>query len=232
MARPIVIDTDPGIDDAVAILLALGSPELDVKALVAVAGNAALPVTERNARALVELAERRDLPVFAGRDRPLRQPPQDAIEAHGEGDLGALHLPEPTIPLCPGGVDFLIRSVREAPPGTVTWCALGPLTNIAAAFIEAPDIAANLGELVIMGGATRGPGNMTPAAEFNFHVDPHAAAIVFDSGAPITLAPLDVTRQLRQHAAAASPGWAGQATGRGRRSRPSAPGATVAAANG
>ena len=220
MARPVIIDTDPGIDDAVAILLALGSPELDVKALVAVAGNAALPVTERNARALMELAERRDLPVFAGCDRPLRRPPQDAIEAHGEGGLGALHLPEPTIPLRPGGVDFLIRSVREATPGSVTWCALGPLTDIAAAFVEAPDMAANLRELVIMGGATRGPGNMTPAAEFNFHVDPHAAAIVFDSGAPITLVPLDVTRQLRS----TRPRLArlrGSATGRGRRSRPS-----------
>jgi purine nucleosidase len=196
MARPVIIDTDPGIDDAVAILLALGSPELDVRALVAVAGNAALPITERNARALLELAERRDLPVLSGRDRPLRQPPRDAIVAHGEGGLGALHLPEPTAPLRPGGVDFLIRSVREAASGTVTWCALGPLTNIAAAFTEAPDIAANLGELVIMGGATRGPGNMTPAAEFNFHVDPHAAAIVFESGAQITLVPLEVTRQL------------------------------------
>ena len=197
MTRPIIIDTDPGIDDAVAILLALGAPELDVTALVAVAGNAGFVVTERNARALAELAERRDLPVFAGRDRPLRQPLRDAVEAHGAGGLGALHLPEPTIPLRSGGIDFLVRSVREASPGTVTWCALGPLTDIAAAFVEAPDIAANLGELVIMGGATRGPGNVTPAAEFNFHVDPHAAAIVFESGATITLMPLEVTQQLR-----------------------------------
>jgi purine nucleosidase len=196
MARAVIIDTDPGIDDAVAILLAAASPELDVTALIAVAGNAALPVTERNARALLELAERRDLPVFSGRNRPLRQPPTDAIAAHGEGGLGALDLPEPTIPLRPGGVDLLIRSVREAPPATVTWCALGPLTDIAAAFMEAPEIAANLRELVIMGGATRSPGNVTPAAEFNIHVDPHAAAIVFDSGAPITLVPLEVTRQL------------------------------------
>lgn len=196
MGRPIIIDTDPGIDDAVAILLALGSPELGVEALVAVAGNAALPVTERNARALAELAERRDLPVFAGRDRPLRRPSSDAIVAHGEGGLGALHLPPPTVPLRPGGVDFLIRGVRETAPGSVTWCALGPLTDIAAAFTAAPDIAANLRELVIMGGATRSPGNVTPAAEFNIHVDPHAAAIVFASGAPITLVPLEVTRQL------------------------------------
>jgi purine nucleosidase len=196
MNLPVIIDTDPGIDDAVAILLALGSPELDVNALVAVAGNAALPVTERNARALLELAERPDLPVFEGRDRPLRQSPRDAIEAHGKGGLGALHLPEPAIALRPDGVDFLIRSVRNAPPGTVTWCALGPLTDIAAAFTKAPDIAANLRELVIMGGATRSPGNATPAAEFNIHVDPEAAAIVFESGAPITLVPLEVTRQL------------------------------------
>ncbi|HEY1798417.1 MAG TPA: nucleoside hydrolase [Stellaceae bacterium] len=196
MTRPIIIDTDPGIDDAVAILLALGSPGLDVEALVAVAGNAPLPITERNARALLELAERGDLPVFAGRDRPLRRPPTDAIAAHGKGGLGALHLPPPAVPVRPGGVDLLVRSVREAPPRTMTWCALGPLTNIAAAFVEAPEIAANLRELVIMGGATRRPGNVTPAAEFNIHVDPHAAAIVFESGAPITLVPLEVTRQL------------------------------------
>lgn len=196
MARLILIDTDPGIDDAVAILFALGSPEFHVQALVAVAGNAALAVTERNARALAELAERSGLPVFAGHDRPLRQPLHDAIEAHGEGGLGALHLPEPRARRRHGGVDFLIRSVREAEPGSVTWCALGPLTNIAAALTKAPDIAANLAELVIMGGATRGPGNVTPAAEFNIHVDPHAAAIVFASGAPITLVPLEVTRQL------------------------------------
>ena len=198
MTHRVIIDTDPGIDDAVAILFALGSPELDVTALVAVAGNAPLAIVERNARALAELAQRRDLPVFLGRDRPLRRPLRDAIAAHGEGGLGALQLPEPAaLPQLQEGVEFLVGSVRRAPPRTVTWCALGPLTNIAAALTEAPEIAANLANLVIMGGATREPGNVTPAAEFNFYVDPHAAAIVFESGAPITLVPLDVTRQLR-----------------------------------
>ncbi|HEX3882545.1 MAG TPA: nucleoside hydrolase [Stellaceae bacterium] len=197
MVQRIIIDTDPGIDDAIAILFALGSPELDVKALVAVAGNAPLAIVERNARALCELAERPGLPVFSGRDRPLRRPLGDAIAAHGEGGLGALRLPEPGIAAQPqDGVEFLVETARRAPPRTVTWCALGPLTNIAAALTEAPEIAANLANLVIMGGATREPGNMTPAAEFNFYVDPHAAAIVFESGAPIILVPLDVTRQL------------------------------------
>ncbi|HVC52637.1 MAG TPA: nucleoside hydrolase [Stellaceae bacterium] len=198
MAQDIVIDTDPGIDDAVAILLALGSPELNVLGLVAVAGNAPLAVTEANARRLCELAGRADLPVYLGAAKPLRRVGRTAEHAHGDGGLGLLHLPPPSIGARDEpGVDFLIRMVRQAPPGTVTWCALGPLTNIAAALTRAPDLAGRLAGLVVMGGASLALGNVTPAAEFNFHVDPDAAAIVFDSGAPITVVTLDLTRQLR-----------------------------------
>jgi purine nucleosidase len=194
MPRPIIIDTDPGIDDAVAILLALAAPELAVQGLVAVAGNLPLPATARNARAIAELAGRPDIPVFAGCPRPLGGTPPDAAQVHGEGGLGRLVLPPPGVALREQhGVMWLIETLRGAAPGSLTLCALGPLTNIAAALVMAPEMAAGLGELVIMGGGSRG--NITPAAEFNIHCDPQAAAIVFDSGLPITLVPLDATEQ-------------------------------------
>ena len=198
MPRQIIIDTDPGIDDAVAILLALASPELEVTGLVAVAGNLPLPVTERNARALVELAGRPDIPVFAGCPRPMGRAPVRAEHVHGGAGLGGLMLPAPAAALRPEhGVDFLIASLRSAAPKSLTLCALGPLTNLAAALVMAPDITAGIAEIVLMGGNARVRGNITPAAEFNIHVDPHAAAIVFDSGVPITMVPLDVTAELR-----------------------------------
>jgi purine nucleosidase len=196
--RPILIDTDPGIDDAVAILLALASPELSIEAIVAVAGNLPLDITERNARAICELAGRPDIPVYAGSGRPLSRLPITAEHFHGENGLRRLALPAPTMALRePSGVDATIDLLRAAPAQSVTWCALGPLTNVAAALGRAPDIAAGVAELVLMGGASRALGNVTPAAEFNIHADPHAAAIVFDSLLPITLIPLDVTHQVR-----------------------------------
>ena len=196
MTRPIIIDTDPGIDDGVAILLALGSPEIDVLALTAVAGNAALSITERNARAIAELAGRGELPVYAGCPRPLGPQPDYAIGAHGDGGLGDLMLVPPAVPVRPEhAVVYLVETLRHAPLGSITLCALGPLTNIAAALVLAPDIGAAVAELVVMGGGTRG--NVTPAAEFNTHADPGAAAIVFASGLPITLVPLDITEQVR-----------------------------------
>ena len=196
--RRLLIDTDPGIDDAVAILLALASPELAVEALVAVAGNLPLAVTERNARAVLELAGRRDIPVHAGAARPISRTPVTAELVHGESGLGTLILPAPTMPLrSRNGLDFTIELLRAAPAGSITWCALGPLTNVALALVEAPEIAGRVAELVLMGGASRALGNMTPAAEFNIHADPHAAEIVFDSGLPITMVPLDVTHQVR-----------------------------------
>ncbi|HEV2187979.1 MAG TPA: nucleoside hydrolase [Stellaceae bacterium] len=194
----VVIDTDPGIDDAVAIVLALASPELTVEGIVAVAGNVPLSVTERNARAVCELAGRPDIGVYAGCTVPMTRAAITAEHFHGEEGLGTLALPAPSMTLrAQHGVDFTVELLRAAPPGSVTWCALGPLTNIAMALVKAPDIVAGVRELVLMGGASRALGNVTPAAEFNIHADPHAAEIVFDSGMPITMIPLDATHQVR-----------------------------------
>ena len=198
MPRPIIIDTDPGIDDAVAILLALASPELAVLGLVAVAGNLPLAATARNARRIVELAGRPEVPVYAGCPRPLSRTPIAAEDAHGTGGLGDLVLPPPAVPLrSEHGVLYLIEKLRGAEPNSITLCALGPLSNIAVALVAAPDIVAGIGELVIMGGASHGRGNASPAAEFNIFADPHAAALVFESGLKITMVPLDVTEEVR-----------------------------------
>lgn len=197
MPRQIIIDTDPGTDDAVAILLALGSPELQVLGLVAVAGNAPLGTTERNARAILELAGRPEIPVYAGCPRPIGQAVPPPEYPHGDSGLGELELPVPNLALQrQHGVDFLIDALCAAPPRSLTVCALAPLTNIAAAFVKAPEIAERIAELVVMGGASYALGNITPVAEFNIHADPIAAAVVFDSGAPITMIPLDLTHQV------------------------------------
>ena len=198
MRRRIIIDTDPGIDDAVALLLALAAPEdLEILGIVAVAGNLPLASTERNARRVCELAGRNDVPVYAGCARPLLRPLTTAEHIHGETDRDRLLLPEPTMPpQTQHGVDFLVETLGAAEAGAVTLCALGPLTNIAMALVKAPEIATKIGELVIMGGACFEPGNVTPVAEFNILVDPHAAEICFKSGIPITLIPLDLTHQV------------------------------------
>jgi purine nucleosidase len=196
MATPIIIDCDPGQDDALAILLALASPEdLEVLAVTAVAGNVPLVLTEKNARKIVELAGRGDVPVFAGCGRPLVRPPVTAEHVHGRTGLDGADLPEPAIPLAPGhAVDAIIDLVRGRPAGTVTICPVGPLTNVAAALTKAPDIARRIRQIVLMGGAI-GEGNTTPSAEFNVYVDPHAARIVFEAGIPIVMHGLDVTHQ-------------------------------------
>ena len=153
---------------------------------------------ERNARAICELAGRADVPVYAGCPRPLRGDMISAVYFHGETGLGPVQLPEPAMPLQKThGVAFTIDLLRQAPTGGVTWCALGPLTNVATALVQAPDIIAGARELVLMGGASRALGNTSPAAEFNILADPHAASIVFDSGLPITMIPLDLTHQVR-----------------------------------
>ncbi|SMX48474.1 nucleoside hydrolase [Maliponia aquimaris] len=195
--RKIIIDTDPGQDDAVAILLALASPdELEVLGITAVAGNVPLPLTQRNARMVCELAGKRDTPVFAGCDRPLAHTLVTAEHVHGKTGLDGPDLPEPTMPLQDThAVDFLIDTLRAHPSGSVTLCPLGPLTNIATALQRAPDIAPRIAEIVLMGGAYFEVGNITPAAEFNIYVDPEAADIVFRSGAPLTVMPLDVTHK-------------------------------------
>ena len=203
MARKIIIDTDPGQDDAVAILLALASPELEVLGLTVVAGNVPLHHTQRNARVLCELAGRPDLPVHAGAEAPLSRPLVTAEHVHGKTGLDGVTLPDPVMPLAPGhAVDFLIEVLRREPAGTVTLVPIGPLTNIALAFQRAPDIIPRVQEIVLMGGAYFEVGNITPAAEFNIYVDPEAAKLVFAAGAPITVMPLDVT-----HKALTSRAW-------------------------
>ena len=196
MARKIIIDTDPGQDDAVAILLALASPELDVLGLSVVAGNVPLALTELNARKICELAGRADLPVYAGCDAPLMRKLVTAEEVHGKSGLDGVELPAPVMQLQPQhAVDFIIDTLRREPPKTVTLVPVGPLTNIATAFDRAPDIIERVQEIVLMGGAYFVVGNITPAAEFNIFVDPEAADIVFRSGADLTVVPLDVTHQ-------------------------------------
>ncbi len=193
--RKLIIDTDPGQDDAVAILLALSSPEnVDVLGVVAVAGNVPLALTQRNARIICELAGRADVPVFAGRDAPTFRKLVTAEHVHGKTGLDGLELFEPAMPLRDThGVDFIVDTLRSEPSGTVTLVPIGPLTNIAAAFHKAPDIVGRVGEIVLMGGAYFEVGNITPVAEFNIYVDPEAADMVFRSGVDITVMSLDVT---------------------------------------
>ena len=196
MAQKIIIDTDPGQDDAVAILLALASPEIEVLGVVAVAGNVPLALTEVNARKIVELAARADVPVFAGCDRPLARPLVTAEHVHGKTGLDGIDLPEPALPLqAQHGVEFIIETLRREAAGSVTLVPIGPLTNIAEAFRRAPDIIGRVQRIVLMGGAYFEVGNITPAAEFNIYVDPEAAAEVFASGVPIVMMPLDVTHR-------------------------------------
>ena len=195
--RKIIIDTDPGQDDAVAVLLALASPEeIEVLGITAVAGNVPLALTQRNARIVCELAGRADIPVFAGCDRPMSGDLKTAEAVHGATGLDGATLPEPTVPLRrEHAVDFLIGTLRDAPPGSVTLCTLGAMTNVATAFQRAPDIVGRVAEIVVMGGAYFEVGNWSPAAEFNILVDPEAAKIVFGAGRPLTVIPLDVTHK-------------------------------------
>ena len=194
--RKIIIDTDPGQDDAIAILAAFGSPELDVLGITAVAGNVPLPLTELNARKLCELAGRPETKVFAGCARPMVRDLVTAEEVHGKTGLDGPDLPEPTMPLQPEhAVDWIIDTLMTEPAGTVTLCPLGPLTNIAMAMVKEPAIVPRIEEIVLMGGGYFEGGNTTPAAEFNIYVDPHAAHVVFASGVKLTKAPLDVTHK-------------------------------------
>ncbi|MEL7260833.1 MAG: nucleoside hydrolase [Pseudomonadota bacterium] len=195
--RKIIIDTDPGQDDAVAILLALASPEeIEVLGITAVAGNVPLELTAKNALVICELAGKTDVPVLAGCDRPLGRALVTAEHVHGSSGLDGPDLPDPTMALTEGhAVDFIIDTLRSEAPGTVTLCPLGPLTNIATALQRAPDIADRVQQIVLMGGAYFEVGNITPTAEFNIYVDPEAADIVFKSGIDIVVMSLDVTHK-------------------------------------
>ncbi len=197
MPRKIIIDTDPGQDDAVAILLALACPDaFEVLGLSIVAGNVPLALTTANAQKICELAGRPDIAIHPGCDRPMNRTLVTAEHVHGKTGLDGPDLPAPTMKLGQKhGVDFIIDTLRQEPAGTVTLCTLGPLTNIATAFQRAPDIVGRVAQLVMMGGAYFQVGNVTPAAEFNIHVDPQAADIVFRSGVKLTVVPLDVTHK-------------------------------------
>ena len=193
---PIIIDTDPGQDDALAIMLALASPELDVLGITAVAGNVPLALTEKNARKICELSGKPGTKVFAGAIRPMVQTLVTAEHVHGRTGLDGPVLPEPAMPLQPQhGVDFIIETLMTRPAGTVTLCTLGPLTNVALALVKEPRIASRIKRIVAMGGGFFEGGNVTPAAEFNIYVDPHAARICLSSDIPFTLIPLDCTHQ-------------------------------------
>lgn len=194
--QSLIIDTDPGQDDAVAILLALASPEIHLLGITAVAGNVPLALTEVNVRKVCDLAGRTDMPVFAGLDRPLVRPLITAEHVHGKTGLDGPDLPDPQTPLQDQhAVDFMIETLRREPAGSVTIAPVGPLSNVAMAMQMAPDIIPRIKQIVLMGGAYFEVGNITPAAEFNIHVDPYAAAVVFSSGVPITMMPLDVTHK-------------------------------------
>ena len=199
MRRKLIILTDPGQDQAAAILMILGAPEkFEVLGLVATAGNIGLDHTLTNCLKLLELAQRPDIPVFAGAPRPILRQLVTAVHVHGPTGLDGPDLPQPAIrPAATGGVSFIVDTLRDAQPGTITICSLSPLTNLALAMVEAPDIVPKIAEIVAMAGAYFEVGNITPSAEFNVHVDPEAARIVLESGAPITLLPLDVTHQMR-----------------------------------
>ena len=192
--KRIIIDTDPGVDDALTFLLALASPEIELEALSTVQGNVTVEKATRNALSVLELANASHIPVAQGCAQPLvKQPHESGETVHGTSGVGRSNLPEPeSKPLEQHAVDFLIEKIM-AEPNQISLFPIGPLTNVALAIRKEPRIARNLKELVIMGGAIRSGGNITPLAEFNIHEDPHAAHIVFHSGIPITLIPLDVT---------------------------------------
>lgn len=195
--RRVLLDTDPGIDDALTILLALASPEVELAGLAVVHGNCPLADGLANALAVLELGGAPEIPVAAGCDRPLLRPLRTALDTHGTTGLGYATLPPPEArPVAEHGVDLLIREIMAA-PGAVDLVAVGPLTNVALALRKEPRLAAAVRECVIMGGALRADGNETPLGEFNIVADPHAAQIVFSSGMPITLMPWDITKEVR-----------------------------------
>jgi purine nucleosidase len=196
--RPIIIDTDPGQDDAVAILFALGaSDRLDLRAITAVAGNVPLSLTAKNARIVLGWVNRTDIPVYAGCPRPLVREPVTAEHVHGETGLDGAPLEEPKVELAHGhAVDFLIKALGNARPASITLCLLGPMTNLAAALVQQPEIRHGIKEVVLMGGGYQVNGNVTPTAEFNVYADPEAAGLVFGSGIPLVVLPLDVTHQV------------------------------------
>ncbi|MBD2088852.1 nucleoside hydrolase [Microcoleus sp. FACHB-1515] len=194
MAIRVIIDCDPGVDDAIALLLAFASPELEILAITTVAGNVPLRLTQSNARKICELAGRQ-IPVYAGCPRPLVRSLETAEYVHGATGLQGATLPDPQLPLQPQhAVDYLIATLMQTDE-RITIATLGPLTNLAVAIVKEPRIVEKIDRLVLMGGAA-GAGNVTASAEFNIYVDPHAAHVVFTSGIALTMIGLDVTHQV------------------------------------
>jgi purine nucleosidase len=196
MPTRVILDTDPGIDDALTILLGISSPEIELLGVGVAGGNCSLADGVRNALSVLALGGRQDIPTYAGVALPLIRPPYTAPESHGDAGLGYARLPNsPKKPAGEHAVDMLIREIM-ADPGGITLVALAPLTNIALAIRKEPRIVQAVREVIIMGGALNVEGNTTPLAEFNFFVDPHAAHIVLHSGMPLTLIPWDITREV------------------------------------
>ncbi|WP_029417329.1 nucleoside hydrolase [Brevundimonas bacteroides] len=196
--QSLIIDCDPGVDDAVGLLLAFASPELDLLAVTTVAGNVSLERTTRNARILRQIAGREDVPVFAGAERPLRRDPADAGDFHGAEGLGGLETFEPDAPAAPEvAAHAIVEAVMSRPAGSVALAVMGPMTNLALALRAEPALAERLGPVVIMGGARSEGGNITASAEYNIWADPDAAAQVFASDCRITVLGLDATHQVR-----------------------------------
>jgi inosine-uridine nucleoside N-ribohydrolase len=197
-ARQIVIDTDPGIDDAIGILLAVASPELAICGMTTVAGNISLVTTTRNAGRILAFAGRTDIPVLMGAAHPLSGPGPEPLDLHGEDGVGGVVLPEPACPPATQAAgEWLSELLIERPRGTVDVLALGPLTNLAALALGRPEAFSRIGRIVAMGGAIHEPGNAGRRSEFNIAADPDAAAVVLRGGVPLVLVPLDVTRRVR-----------------------------------
>ena len=194
----LIIDTDPGADDVVALLFAMASPEeLNIRALTTVAGNVRLDKTSRNARLAREWAGREEVPVYAGAARPMMRTPIYAENIHGKEGLSGVTVHEPKKGLAEGNaVNYLIETLKTAKPHSITIAMLGPQTNLALALTQAPEITQGIKEVVVMGGAHFNGGNITPVAEFNLYADPVAAEIVLKSGVKLTYLPLDVTHKV------------------------------------
>lgn len=199
MQRSVIIDCDPGVDDCIALLATLGAPEqIDLRAICVVAGNVPVDTCARNARGVLALAGREDIPVYSGCDRPMQVDPVFAEHIHGASGLGDAKLPESTVtPAALGAVDYLCETLGQAEPASITLVITGPMTNFATALQRDPNIVEAVREVVIMGGASVEGGNITPHAEFNIFADPDAAAIVLASACPTVLIGLDATLQIR-----------------------------------
>lgn len=194
--RPVIIDTDPGVDDALALFLACASPELEIRAITTVAGNVGINRTTRNALQLTQLAGRAGIPVYRGAERPLRGTWTTIEDIHGQNGLGDVDLPATPRPESGPAIDALIALLENAAPASITMILIGPQTNLALALQQKPGIANAIREIAVMGGSLNPEaGNATRFAEFNIHVDPVAADIVLRAGRPMIWAPLEVARQ-------------------------------------